>query len=61
MKDEECVYHDAHFQEELDSLKVSVARLTSLLEQLLKNASSEGLFNRRMMQSYYSIVSPTFS
>ena len=61
MEDEECAYREAHFQEELDSLKVSVARLTSLLEQLLKNASSEGLFNRRMMQSYYSIVSPTFS
>jgi len=32
MEDEERAYREAHFQEELDSLKVSVARLTSLLE-----------------------------
>ncbi|KAL3597067.1 hypothetical protein D5086_008704 [Populus alba] len=42
MKDEERAYREAHFQEELDSLKVSMARLTSLLEQALRNTSSEG-------------------
>jgi hypothetical protein len=46
MKDEERAHCDAHFQEELESLKVSVARLTSLLEHTLRNASSEGLYNR---------------
>jgi len=42
MEDEERAYREAHFQEELDSLKVSVAPLTSLLEQALRNTSSEG-------------------
>ena len=42
MKDEEHAYREAHFQEELDSLKVSVACLTSLLEQALRNTSGEG-------------------
>ena len=42
MQDEERAHHDAHFQQELDSLKASVANLTSLLEQVLRNASGEG-------------------
>ena len=42
MEDEERAYREAHFQEELDSLKDSVARLTSLLEQALRNTSGEG-------------------
>jgi len=46
MEDEERAHRDAHFQEELESLKASVARLTSLLEQTLRNASSEGPSNR---------------
>jgi hypothetical protein len=46
MKDEERAHCDAHFQEELESLKASVARLTSLLKHTLRNASSEGLSNR---------------
>jgi hypothetical protein len=46
MEDEECAHRDAHFQEELQSLKESVARLTSLLEQTLRNASGEGLSNQ---------------
>ena len=46
MKDEERAHRDAHFQEELESLKVSVARLTSLLEQAFRNASGEGSSNR---------------
>jgi len=45
MEDEERAHHDAHFQEELESLKASVARLTSLLEQTLRNASGEGPSN----------------
>ena len=42
MEDEERAYREAHLQEELDSLKDSVARLTSLLEQALRNTSGEG-------------------
>jgi hypothetical protein len=42
MEDEERAYGEAHFQEELDSLKDSVARLTSLLEHALRNTSGEG-------------------
>ena len=44
--DKERAHRDANFQEELESLKASVARLTSLLEQTLRNASSEGPSNR---------------
>jgi hypothetical protein len=43
MEDEERAHRDAHFQEELESLKTSVARLTSLLEQKLKNNSGKFL------------------
>jgi hypothetical protein len=46
MEDEKRAHHDAHFQEELESLKASVARLTSLLEQTLRKASSEGPSNQ---------------
>ena len=37
MEDEGRAHRDTHFQEELESLKTSVARLTSLLEQILEN------------------------
>jgi len=46
MEDEESAHRDAHFQEELKSLKASVARLTSFLEQTLRNASGEGASKR---------------
>jgi len=46
MEDEERAHRDAYFQEKLESLKTSVARLTSLLEQTLRNVSGEGPFNR---------------
>jgi hypothetical protein len=46
MEDEECAYRDAHFQKELESLKTSVACLTSLLEQILGNTFGEGPPNR---------------
>ena len=46
MEDEERIHRDAPFQEELESLKTSVARLTSLLKQTLRNTSSEGPSNR---------------
>ena len=46
MEDEEYAHRDAHFQEELEFLKTSVACLTSLLEQTLRNTSSEGLSNQ---------------
>jgi hypothetical protein len=46
MEDEERAHRDAHFQEELLSLKTSVARLTSLLKQTLRNTSGEGPYNR---------------
>ena len=42
MEDEEPANRNAHFQDELDSLKASVASLTSLLEQALRNTSGEG-------------------
>ena len=42
MKNEEHVSQDAHFQVKLNDLKDSVARLTSLLEQALRNASGQG-------------------
>jgi hypothetical protein len=41
MKDEERAYRDTHFQEELDSWKVSMACITNLLKQTLRNASGE--------------------
>ena len=46
MEGEERAHRNAHFQEELESLKASVARLTSLLEQTLRNAFGEGPSNR---------------
>jgi hypothetical protein len=46
MENEERAHRDAYFQEKLESLKTSVARLTSLLEQPLRNASGEGPSNR---------------
>jgi hypothetical protein len=46
MEGEERAHRDTHFQEELESLKESVARLTSLLKQTLRNTSSEGPSNR---------------
>jgi hypothetical protein len=46
MENEERVQRDVHFKEELESLKTSVARLTSLLEQTLRNTSGEGPSNR---------------
>jgi hypothetical protein len=45
MEDEERTHCDAHFQEELESLKTSVARLISLLEQTLRNTFGEGPSN----------------
>jgi len=42
MEGEERAHRDAHFQEKLESLKASVAHLTSLLEQTLRNAFGEG-------------------
>jgi hypothetical protein len=46
MEDEERTQLDAHFQEELESLKTSMTCLTSLLEQTLRNTSGEGPSNR---------------
>jgi len=46
MEDEECAHRDAYFQEELESLKTIMARLTSLLKQTLGNTSGEGPSNR---------------
>lgn len=37
MKDEEHAHHDTHFQVGLDSLKATMAHLSSLLEQALMN------------------------
>jgi len=46
MESEERAHRDTHFQEALESLKASVARLMSLLEQTLRNTSGEGPSNR---------------
>ena len=46
MEDEERAQRDAYLQEELESLKTSVAHLTSLLEHTLRNTSGEGPSNR---------------
>jgi hypothetical protein len=46
MKDEERAHCDAHFQEELESLKVSVASLINFLKQTLRNTFGEGPSNR---------------
>jgi hypothetical protein len=48
MEDEERARRDAYFQEELESLKTSVAHLTSLFEQTLRNTSGEGPSNRQV-------------
>ena len=45
MENEECAHCDAYFQEELESLIVSVDSLTSLLKQALRNAYGEGPSN----------------
>jgi len=49
MEDEERAHRDAHFQEELESLKASMARLTSLLKQTLRNSSREGPSNQSLI------------
>jgi hypothetical protein len=46
MEDKEHAHNDAHFQEELDSLEINMACITSLLKQMLKKISSEGLPNQ---------------
>jgi hypothetical protein len=46
MEDEECPHRDGYFQEELESLKASGARITSLLEQTLRNTFSESRSNK---------------
>jgi hypothetical protein len=55
MEDEEHACYDAHFLEELDSLKVNMARIISLLEQKLKHLYGEGLSNRPVV---FSIIQP---
>ena len=42
MEIEETACQDAHFQEELNVLKDSIACLTDLLKQALRNFSGEG-------------------
>ena len=46
IEDKESAHYDAHFQEELESLKTSVAHLIGLLKQTPMNASGEGPSNR---------------
>ena len=46
MEDEERAQRKAYLHEELESLKISVAHLTSLLKQTLRNTSSEGPSNQ---------------
>jgi hypothetical protein len=42
MKDKEHAHRDSHFQGELDSLKLNMACITSILEKTLKNISGKG-------------------
>ncbi|KAL3596508.1 hypothetical protein D5086_008145 [Populus alba] len=46
MEDEERAQREAYLHEELESLKISVAHLTSLLKQTLRNTSDEGPSNQ---------------
>ena len=46
MEGEERAHRDAHFQEELESLKPSVAHLTILLKQTLRNVFGESPSNQ---------------
>lgn len=46
MEDEERAQREAYLHDELESLKISVAHLTSLLKQTLRNTSDEGPSNR---------------
>ena len=45
MKDEEHSHHNAHFQEELDLLKINMAHITSLIEWMHGNIFGKGLSN----------------
>jgi hypothetical protein len=45
MEDEERAHCDAHFQEELHSLKVSMSHTLSLLEKTLRNTYGKGPTN----------------
>ena len=42
MEDEECAHSDAHFREELDSIKANMAHIISWIKQTLRHLSSEG-------------------
>jgi len=42
IENEEMTHLESHYQKELESVKNEVARLTNLLEQLLKSKSEEG-------------------
>ena len=46
MEDEERAQREAYLHDELESLKISVAHLTSLLKQTLRNTSDEGPSNQ---------------
>ena len=50
MEDKERTQRDAHFQEELEFLKTSMARLISLLEQTLRNTFDEDPSNRSILK-----------
>jgi hypothetical protein len=45
MKNEERTHRNAHFQKELDSLRINKAHVISLLEHTLKNIFGKGLSN----------------
>jgi len=42
IENEEMTHLESHYQRELESVKNEAARLTNLLEQLLKSKSEEG-------------------
>jgi hypothetical protein len=46
MEDEEHIHCDAHFQEELDFLKINMVCIASLLKQTLKTISGDDSSNQ---------------
>jgi len=44
MKNEERAQVEAHYQNEIESIKGEVARLTNLLEQVLSSKNGKGIF-----------------
>jgi hypothetical protein len=46
MEEKACAHYDVHFQKELDSLKVNMTCIASLLKKTPRNTSGKGMSNR---------------